>query len=330
MKNEIIIIVISIFLVLSFSFLFFNSQRDITGFVSLGINDSDVIGNQTNSTAVTKEIAITAINESERIIKEMQKNNFSVVYMNDILAEARRILEQVDYAEILKNESSSEDEKTRARIALSLVNWRNIGYADIIIHTEKIAMMREQAFNLYDSIAAINKSIEKYKQEGVEMSSSENLLKETNTAFYEERYDDCEESLAELRDLIETQKTQTTIFMRLGKGGKTLFQRYWLPVLLFLISSSLIGFFSYRKINKTILRNKINQLRTQERVLMDLMKRIQKERFEENKISGFVYNTKLKKYQEKLNEIKEKLPVLDSVLKKEEEKKFLQFFNFKK
>lgn len=51
-------------------------------------------------------------------------------------------------------------------------------------------------------------------------------------------------------------------------------------------------------------------METEEKVLDNLMKKTQTERFKENKISGLIYNIRMKKYQERLSEIKQDLPVL--------------------
>ena len=45
-------------------------------------------------------------------------------------------------------------------------------------------------------------------------------------------------------------------------------------------------------------------------------KKAQTERFKENTLSALVYNIRIKKYQDRLNEIKEGLPVLESRLHK--------------
>ena len=59
------------------------------------------------------------------------------------------------------------------------------------------------------------------------------------------------------------------------------------------------------------------------------MKKAQEERFKENKISGLVYNIRMKKYEERLQEIKEELPVFEERLKKKNKKfKNKQTLNF--
>ena len=57
-------------------------------------------------------------------------------------------------------------------------------------------------------------------------------------------------------------------------------------------------------------------MKIEEQVLANLMKKAQVERFKENKISGLVYNIRMKKYEEKLNDIKQELPVLEARVKK--------------
>ena len=68
------------------------------------------------------------------------------------------------------------------------------------------------------------------------------------------------------------------------------------------------------KIKKNLLKRKIRNLKAEEKILMALMKRTQIERFKQNKISGLVYNIRMKKFEEKLNRIKEDLPVLEKRL----------------
>ena len=47
----------------------------------------------------------------------------------------------------------------------------------------------------------------------------------------------------------------------------------------------------------------------------DLTRTAQEERFNENKISGLIYNVRIRKYNEKLENLKQELPVLESRLK---------------
>jgi hypothetical protein len=304
MKNEIIIVVISIFLVLLASFFIFN-QQNTTGFAIF----------EENVSIVTEEDALNSISESNNIIKEMQENKFSILYMEDTLLEANRVFEQAKYAEILRgNKNASEEEKANARITLNLIDWKKIDYSNVLIYTDKIKARKIQAFILYDSITAINESIQKYRKENIQIDDAVKLLNDVNIAFYEDRYEDCENFLIELRTLIENKKSQTTILASLGQDGKNFIQRNWILILVLLIFIPSISFFSYKQIRKKLLKKKIKKLKVQQNVLIDLVKKTQIERFKENKIPDLVYNIRMKKYQDKLVEIREELPVLESKL----------------
>jgi len=50
------------------------------------------------------------------------------------------------------------------------------------------------------------------------------------------------------------------------------------------------------------------------------MKEAQRSRYKENKISGLVYNARMKKYKERVQNIKETLSVVESRLKRLKEK----------
>jgi hypothetical protein len=322
MKNEIIIVFASILLVLSLSYIIFSIQGNLQGdkiITSFAIsnnptNATDEQNEKNITTATTELTALNAINESEDIIKIMQENNFSVVYMNDMLAEAKRIFQQAEYADMLRGAGNfSQEDRAKAIDALKLINWKNLNYSSVLVYTDNIKSRKEQAFSIYDSVNALNASIEKYKAQGIEINNSETLLKEANIAFYEDRYDDCQNILTELTNLIETERSSAILSLTLN--GSNFIKKYWLYSLLSLIALCLICFFSYKKIHRANLAKKINKLNVEEKVLSDLIKRTQIERFKENKISSLVYSIRIKEYQEKLNAIKEELPVLKAKLK---------------
>lgn len=71
----------------------------------------------------------------------------------------------------------------------------------------------------------------------------------------------------------------------------------------------------WKQISRKNLKNSIRKKKAEEVALKGLMKKAQEERFKKNKLSGLVYNIRMEKYEEKLNQIKEELPVLEKRLK---------------
>ncbi len=330
MKQQILIMIVSIFLVLGTSFFIFNIQNsNLTGFAVYNESNTDVTNNSNqiiNEKIITKQDALQAINESEQIIIEMQEKNFSVNYMNDSLIEAKRVFEQARYAEILRDNNSTEKEKQEARAALSLIKWQNITYADVLTYTKNIKERKENAFLLLDKISveennlnsnAELKSAELFSSPPLKLSSETlAIFEQAKLAFSEERYNDAERLLEEYKKVVEQERAQASTLSGIKNGAMNFFQRYWIQIIFFLIILGIAGYFIYKKFEKKILINKIKKMKTEEQVLNDLMKKTQTERFKENKISGLVYNIRMKKYEERLQEIKEELPVFEERLRR--------------
>ena len=62
-------------------------------------------------------------------------------------------------------------------------------------------------------------------------------------------------------------------------------------------------------------------MRAEEKALNRLLIRAQKDRFKKGSISGLTYNIRIRKYKERVQEIKEVLPVLEAKSKKKLKKK---------
>lgn len=87
-------------------------------------------------------------------------------------------------------------------------------------------------------------------------------------------------------------------------------------ILVIFILLFISGYFGYKKFEKKLIRKKIKKMKVEKVVLIKLMKSTQEERFKKNSISGLVYNIRIKKYKEKLQEIKQELPILEGRLGK--------------
>ena len=270
---------------------------------------SIVYGAGENITVVTSKDALQAISESESIIAEMQANNFSTVYMNDNLIEAKIVFGQAQYASILRDSNSTESEKQKARTALKLVNWKEITYEDVLVYTEEIKTRKETAFLLSDEISVAELKLPSASE------ATKKILENARIAFSEERYNDAEKLILEFNAAVEQENAQASLLAGMRKGAKNFFQRYWIQILVLLIAAIVAGYFTYKKLEKKMTANRIKKMKIEETVLNGLMKKTQEERFKENKISGLVYNIRMKKYQERLQEIKEELPVLEDRLK---------------
>lgn len=329
MKQEIGIIALSIFMVLVLAFGLFNGGIfKITGFAVSEVNQTDRILLTEITKNVTKDTAFAAIQEAENIINQTAEIGLPTTLMKDNLIDAKRTFEQAGDAEILRNSADfSKNEITEARDNLKLINWKNIYYRDVLIYTDRIKEIYSQETLLKDTILIRENEMKTlsgelystglFSSEKIDTNESNKILEEIKKAYAEERFSDVEKLLVELRDAIEKEKQQAGTLASLKSGAMNFFQRYWLFIILVLGAFCLIGMRTYKNINLHRLKNKILKMKTEKQVLLELTKKAQIERFEKNKISGLVYNIRMKKYEERMNKIKEQLPVLESRLRKE-------------
>ncbi|NPE26480.1 hypothetical protein HNV12_00575 [Methanococcoides sp. SA1] len=324
MKSDFGIILMCSVLVLIVGFVTFNSEitGGIVGVGSSGItghvvlNETEIGGSWTEvkDVNVSRDDVVLRMEEVQEIVLEMVENDFSVVYFEDKLIEAERVFQQVDYAEMLRgNLDASEAERSEARFALALIDWRTLDYTDVLVSLDDMVERRDSAFEIFDSINIVERSVEKYEE--FDMSEARGFLIEARTAFEEERYGDAEEFLDKARESVDVKSSEASLLGGLKRGVTNFFYKYWIYVLLFFVLIGFVGAVFYKNIQKWVLKRRILKMKTEEKVLLDLMQKSQRDRFQDNKISGLVYNIRMKKYEEKLAEIKRMLPVLEKQVK---------------
>lgn len=269
---------------------------------------------------ITRNDAVGAINQSELDINEMMGAGFSVNYVNDTLISAKQALERADFAEILKSNATGEL-ANQAKKVLEGLNWKGFTYDEVINYTNKISSREEQAFDLSDSIRALELEIGNYKGFGVSTSEANDLLNKASTAFKEERYEDAEYSLSEANSNLEEKAAELTTSNIITETGKGFLEKYWLEIIIFSVFISIAALFNWIRIKKVRTIEKIKELKTEQKTLMNLMKKAQIDRYKKAEIPESIYNIKMRKYRERLTKIKETIPVLEAKLKKSKKKK---------
>lgn len=269
-----------------------------------------------NFSNVTREMALESIEESAQIVLEMKKENFSTEYMEDLLIEANRTFKQAEYVEILNGGINASNEKVlEARRALALIDWRKIDYSNVFSYTLKIKERKTRAFFIYDSLLATGLEINDLKMQGIDTAEAEILLGESENFFYQDQYDDASQSLEKTKSFLEQISLESATFMGLQKGTRNFFEKYWISLIFLFIFCTIVSFLIYKKVSLNFLKKNIMRLSAEREILFGLMKTAQKERFNENKLSGLIYTIKMQKYREKLNEINQELPILENKLK---------------
>lgn len=314
MNSEIKIIIFSVVLVLFASFMIFGQQGGITGLAVLDGSGSTV--KQNDSKIYTESEAIAALNNARIIMAEMQSLNFSVEYINDTLQEAEIVYEQLKYVEVLKNLSATQKEKAEASKALSLVNWKALKYSDVIYYTDLIIERQKQALEINDKIIIYVKRNSEYASQGINVSQSSALIENVKGYFSKGQYTDAFEVLKKIETTLESERQNRALVSGIIYGARNFFRRYWIEIVVAIALIFVIGRYVLKKTSRARLVKKIKKMKFEKKSLKDLIVRAQIERYKENKISGLVYNIRLKKYNERIGQIEESIPVLEARLKK--------------
>jgi hypothetical protein len=311
MKNEFAVVLSSVLLVLLVAYgLFFGG---LTGFVGFNVNET-VLSDLNLSVEISEDEALDAINSSEDVLEWMVENDYPSQLINDTLFDARRIFQQARYAEVLRNDSANVIDKQIARRELGLVDWGTINYNDVLFYTEKVAEVQERAVLLKDKIILQENELDS----GLYSVDDEirTFFDDIKSAYDDERFFEVDSLLNEFRDLLEVKRVEATMLAGVRQGAIGFLERFWVWILIVLFFVALFSVYIYKIMGVKLLRSKINRMRAEKDVLVGLIKKVQDDRFKKNILPAIIYNIRIKKYNERLNEIKGRLPVLEAGLVK--------------
>jgi hypothetical protein len=268
----------------------------------------------------TKEDAISAIETAELEIKQMSDAGFSVLFAEDTLKSAKQALQRANFVETIELYPGSTVAEG-AKEALEGIDYEGFSYENVLVHTQKITERKDQAFLLRDTIRALEIKLEKGtigEENAKELSS---LLEEAKNAFDNERYEETEALLINFSEELENKKIEESTLNATIKASRGFIEKNWPQLLIFLIIISVISWYVWKRVEKKRLKSTLERMRQEMTTLKKLMKRTQEERFSKGTLSGLIYNIRMDTYRRKMNNIKEKMPVIESQLKNITKKK---------
>ncbi len=262
--------------------------------------------------AVSEQDAFLAIGSSNETILKVENDGFSTIYLNDILRQAEMVFEQAKYAEILRSSSSNETKKSEARTALRLVDWNEINYESVLSYTDLMFESANKIYEISDSLIILEKRLDSLN-ETQDFSRAYEIFNAAKKSFEEERYEEALSKIEETKEKIEEISSEYGTIAVIGKSTQNFFYRYWLQLVVSSIFVLIIYIAVYALIKKRRIEEKIIKRQVELVALNNLMIKTQEERFKKNKISGLVYNVRMKSYQAKIEGIEQELDLLKSV-----------------
>tara|TARA_Y100000310_G_scaffold203351_1_gene203579 strand:- start:9340 stop:10380 length:1041 start_codon:yes stop_codon:yes gene_type:complete len=309
-------------------FVGFNSAGNITGNVVLDAEDNEELSATTNETpeeVITQEQALSAILQAEADMVEIKEAGFGISWFNDTLIETKKYFEGEDYTALLEDiERINDTEKRENAKSLLLAAQEKIGvdvnYKKVLEITKTISERKQRTYEISDLIRASEIRILEFKEQNVDTFEAEEMLSTAINEFENERFESIEEILnnvdAKLIDLSAETTIVRTIY-RAGKENIVDFVKEHLMALLLLLGSLLvIAILLYNRIRIAILRRNIKDMKVEKDILDELMKKAQSDYFTKGDITKQTFEIKMSKFKERLVEIKQKLPVTETLLDK--------------
>jgi len=252
--------------------------------------EANLLENLTETTLpnnITKETAETGLAQIQEIRQEMERDGLGILYINDSSLFALEAFEKQDYSEVMRIVGDLEERK-------------------------------EKAFEIKDTLRAFELRLE--ETQGFDITSVQEVLESTKVEFENERYENAEFLLGEAEKKLEDVKAEATVVRTLLVAGRAnivnFVQDNIVTIAIVVAVFIVIGLLSYKKIAIKRVSDNQKELKIEQKVLIELIKKNQEDYFEKGEIPKSTYETKLDEFKRRQFEIKRKMPVLETRLKK--------------
>ncbi len=232
------------------------------------------------------------LNRSAEIVEEMREEELPTLYVEDLLIEM-------------------QDE----------ANDYNINYNKLLENSQLIMQAKEDALYVRDVLVLKSQEIREYEEiSGFDASVAWELYNLAREEFANERYQNAKDILGEItpaldKITVDQTRLQTRIFAQTNRLWEWI-KNNIVAITVTLLVMALLFALSYKRAQFILLRRRINHLMIEEEVLSGLMKRAQKEYYQDKKITKSMYAMKMEMYTLRIEEIKAMLPVLQKELQR--------------
>jgi len=267
--------------------------------ILLAINSSFTLAQK----SINATDARSAIDLAKIDMQEMIDADFSVIRVNDTIAEATNYY---DAQKALEEKTGQAD------------------YSTVMSLTDKISSIKKEAFDTYDELTALKKKLDELSQKQ-NASEAEIIYNEAMQEFKDERYAQANDKIEECYSkIIELQAAFTRVMAIYEASTKTIagfFSRNYVTILIVLGVLLVLYIALRKKIYRAIIRKKIRKLELEKEILNNLIRKAQEEYFKNGAISEGNYRIRVTKFAELIRDINRQIPIMTMKLEKETELK---------
>lgn len=269
------------------------------------------------SLAVTKEQAQLAITSSEDVINEIEDASFPVNAYYDILSLAKKAYERAEFAELIRN-NASDDLSLKAISALEGLNYEGFSYQDVVLYTDQIMNRKQQTYDIHDELISLELTINSNsKIDGIDTTYASKLWSEANNRFYEEKYSEAEQLLAQAYDDIDAQRAALSQMSVIERARDDFIKKYGMVSSIIIGVILIVGLVYWRIEHHRYLKKKLISLFTEKKTLNTMFEKTQIDRFKKGKLSRKLYELRMEKYHKRLSAVQNEISILESRLGKE-------------
>ncbi len=245
------------------------------------------------------QAAAKSLEQAELDLEEMKKMNYISIFANDALIEAKTAYLEEDYLHVFKL-------------------------------TQLVDYVKKERVDFFDRVRLLEIKKQVLEEKGVtDFSDVNELRQQAMNAFTLDQFDEAETFLDEANKELNSLGKEKSRLKMLALLSKNLFVRYWWQSLIGLLMVIILGIFLSWKIRINIFFAKIDNLKLEFEQTKELIKRLQKECFLDKAITVKSYKEKAAKYEDRIAEIKQAIPILEAKVKrvKNERKRSMEAVN---
>ncbi|MEK6943632.1 MAG: hypothetical protein AABX00_06220 [Nanoarchaeota archaeon] len=235
-----------------------------------------------------------ALAEASKSSSELSEAGISTPVLEDTIKEAVFSLEQHDYTRAISLLAEFDSTKNRM-------------------------------LGILEYMDNIEKSIATAEADGIGASSTRNLLAKSRAEFALNHFDDAESLAKQSEENLKSLESSSLIFGALGRKRIvfdvfSFFKSHWLAIIAVLAAIAAAWKYSHEAISLKILAKKLAALKKEKETIMAMIKQAQEDYFKKKSMNENSYNNLVDNHQQRLMEIEEKLTMIESKLKKQNEK----------
>lgn len=280
-----------------------------------------------------EKTALEAISQAQLIKSELEFLGLKTNYIRDKLIEAQKEYDGQDVSKLVEQIFEIKNLTDRAKFVSALdttftqeeiqqlLNKENkirYNYAKVLEQVKLIEERKNLTFLVMDQITLLDQKISELNIKEFNFTEIFEAQKQIKEKFDKEQIDEITPIIDDTSARIDQIQLETTRFRTFLKASQqnmiSFVKRNKFGVTFAMLVLFILIWIAYNETIIIILKRKIEDYKTEQEVLKDLIKKAQKDYYQEGSVTKSIYEIKNQKYEEKQLQIKEQLPVLETNL----------------